>query len=200
MIEQLKFEISKKTIGIDEVGRGSLSGPVIACSIILKNTILSDSRYLQIKDSKTFHEKEREKIANFIKNHSIFYLGESSVEEIEKYNILKATKIAMMRSYQNFKKLNNPVKIDGPKFFELTRNTEFIINGDKKSKIIAAASIIAKSFRDQLMNKLSRDFPNYRWSKNKGYGTKEHIKMIKKYGITNHHRKTFEPIKSMNFK
>ncbi|MAI85107.1 MAG: ribonuclease HII [Rickettsiales bacterium] len=196
-MNELIDEISKFTIGIDEVGRGCLSGPVVACSILLKKTILTDPRHLQIVDSKTLSIIKREKLAHFIKQHSVFNFGLSSVSEIEKNNILIATKIAMLRSFNNFYKFDSPVKIDGPKFFELTKKTEFIINGDKKSRVIAAASIVAKSFRDQLMNRLSKKFPQYNWKNNKGYGTKEHIKMIEKFGVTKYHRKTFEPIKSM---
>ena len=184
-------------IGIDEVGRGSWSGPVVACSLILGRNILKNNLFFEINDSKKISKKKRYFLSTFIKKNSNYNIGQSSSWEVDKFGILKSTELAMKRSFDPFKKLKYKVKIDGPQFFTLNQNSEFIVNGDQKFKAIAAASIVAKVFRDNLMEKLSTKFPEYGWENNFGYGTEYHKNALKKYGITPQHRITFKPIKKI---
>ena len=177
--------------GVDEVGRGSLIGPVYAAAVIFKKNI--DKK--EIKDSKKLNKKEREIIANHIKKNSIWAIGSASLKEIEKKNILNATLLAMKRAIKKLKIKPNLVLIDGNKSPKIKNYLiKTIIKGDQKIKEISAASIIAKVSRDKLMKKMSNQFKNYRWDTNAGYGTKDHIKAIKKHGVTQFHRKTFKPI------
>ena len=184
-------------IGIDEVGRGSWSGPIVACSLILESNILKNNLFFEITDSKKVSKKKREFLLTFIKRNSNYNIGQSFSWEIDKFGILKSTELAMKRSFYPFKKLKYKVKIDGPQFFILNQNSEFIVNGDQKCKAIAAASIVAKVFRDNLMKNLSKKYPRYGWENNFGYGTKYHKNALEKYGITPQHRITFKPIKKI---
>ena len=177
--------------GVDEVGRGSLIGPVYAAAVILKKNI----RKKEIKDSKKLTKIEREKLAKFIKKNSTWAIGSASVKEIEKLNILSASLLAMKRAIKKLKVKPNLVLIDGNKSPELSNYLiKTIIKGDQKIKEISAASIIAKVARDKLMLKMSESFKKYKWDFNAGYGTRDHINAIRKYGVTRFHRKTFNPI------
>ena len=177
--------------GVDEVGRGSLIGPVYAAAVILKKNI----RKKEIKDSKKLTKIEREKLAKFIKKNSTWAIGSASVKEIEKLNILNASLLAMKRAIKKLKVKPNLVLIDGNKSPELSNYLiKTIIKGDQKIKEISAASIIAKVSRDKLMFKMSKSFKKYKWDLNAGYGTRDHINAIRKYGVTRFHRKTFNPI------
>ena len=177
--------------GVDEVGRGSLIGPVYAAAVILKKNI----RKKEIKDSKKLTKIEREKLAKFIKKNSTWAIGSASVKEIEKLNILSASLLAMKRAIKKLKVKPNLVLIDGNKSPELSNYLiKTIIKGDQKIKEISAASIIAKVSRDKLMFKMSESLKKYKWDLNAGYGTRDHINAIRKYGVTRFHRKTFNPI------
>jgi len=177
--------------GVDEVGRGSLMGPVYAAAVILKKSI--DPKLL--KDSKVLSKKKREYLSSYIKKNSIWSLGKASVKEIETINILQASLLAMKRAIKKLKRRPTLVLIDGNKIPELkTYNMKSVIQGDKKIPSISAASIIAKVSRDKFVTNLGMKNKGYQWDKNFGYGTKQHIKAIKKLGITKHHRKTFSPI------
>ena len=201
------FDIENKfnsnVIGIDEVGRGPLAGPVVSCAFVFYDTLFSKNDLIYIQDSKKLNKKKKrlalKKILVLKKLNRInFSLGMANVLEIDKYNILEATKLSMQRAV---KKLNHPPSqliIDGNIDLNLDNNpSKSIIKGDQKSLTIAAASIIAKIHRDRYMKFLSYKFPHYSWQSNAGYGTKKHIEAIYKEGITNHHRKSFEPIKSL---
>jgi len=180
--------------GVDEVGRGSLMGPVYAAAVILDKKI--DKKLL--KDSKSLSKNDREKIAKYIKQNSIWSLGKASVKEIEKLNILNASLLAMKRAILKLKRKPKLVLIDGNKTPEIKNyKLKSIIKGDKKIPSVAAASIIAKVSRDKLIKNLSKKFNKYYWETNCGYGTKKHLSAIKKYGITIHHRKTFAPISKL---
>jgi len=177
--------------GVDEVGRGSLAGPVFAAAVILNKNINTKD----IKDSKKISFKKRILIAKYIKSNSTYAIGKASVGEINKLNILNASLLSMKRALNKLKPKPNMIYIDGlfaPKNIKINYKT--IIKGDEKISSIAAASIIAKVSRDIFMINLSKKFPNYYWEKNFGYGTKDHIKGLKKYGITRHHRKKFKPV------
>ena len=177
--------------GVDEVGRGSLIGPVYAAAVILKNSI--DKK--KLKDSKKLSKAKRENLEKYIKKNSYWAIASASLIEIEKLNILNASLLAMKRAIQKLKKKPTLVLIDGNKLPEMKNyQLKSIIKGDQKISEISAASIIAKVARDRFITKLSKKFKKYAWDKNAGYGTKEHLKAIKKFGITQYHRKTFGPI------
>ena len=184
-------DIKEKVIGIDEVGRGALCGPVVSCSILLHPEIIENDLVYEINDSKKISEKKRNIIAKFIKKNSTYSIGIATSREIDKINILQATNLSIIRSYDKFKKYDCLVKVDGIQTFELNNKTKFIKGGDSKSISIAAASIIAKNWRDNLMIEYSKVHPAYDWDKNKGYGTKKHKEAIIKYGITHIHRLSF---------
>ena len=187
--------LMKIIAGVDEVGRGSLIGPVYASAVILKKSI----NQKLLKDSKSLSKKEREYLCTYIKKNSTWSIGKASVKEIEKLNILQASLLAMKRAIKKLKKKPTHVLIDGNKTPELENyNLKSIIKGDKKIPSISAASIIAKVSRDKFITTLSKKNKGYEWDKNFGYGTKQHLKALKKLGITKHHRKTFSPISKIN--
>ena len=187
--------LMKIIAGVDEVGRGSLIGPVYASAVILKKSINPKL----LKDSKSLSKKKREYLCTYIKKNSTWSIGKASIKEIEKLNILKASLLAMKRAIKKLKKKPTHVLIDGNKTPELENyNLKSIIKGDKKIPSISAASIIAKVSRDKFITTLSKKNKGYDWDKNFGYGTKQHLKALKKLGITKHHRKTFSPISKIN--
>ena len=176
--------------GVDESGRGSLVGPVYAAAVIFNNKINKKN----IKDSKKLSKKKRELLEKYIKKNSNWSVGSASLKEIEKLNILNATLLAMKRAIRKLKKKPNVVLIDGNKLPRMANyNLKFVVRGDQKITEISAASIIAKVARDKKINNLSKNYKYYYWDRNFGYGTKDHLKAIKKYGLTKHHRKTFSP-------
>ena len=181
----------KKVAGVDEVGRGSLAGPVFSAAVILNNNINTK----EIKDSKKIPFKRRIEIAEYIKKNSIFAVGIASVKEINRINILNASLLSMQRALGKLKRKPTIAYIDGnfaPKNTNIKCKT--FIKGDEKIFCISAASIIAKVERDLFMIKLSKKFPKYDWHKNFGYGTKAHFCGLIKHGVTKHHRKKFKPI------
>ncbi len=187
--------LMKIIAGVDEVGRGSLIGPVYASAVILKKSINPKL----LKDSKSLSKKEREYLCTYIKKNSTWSIGKASVKEIDKLNILQASLLAMKRAIKKLKKKPTHVLIDGNKTPELENyNLKYVIKGDKKVPSISAASIIAKVSRDKFITTLSKKNKGYDWDKNFGYGTKQHLKALKKLGITKHHRKTFSPISKIN--
>ena len=180
--------------GVDEVGRGSLIGPVYAAAVILNKSI---NKKL-LKDSKSLTKDKREELDRYIKKNSIWAIGQASTKEIEKINILHASLLAMKRAILKLNKKPSLVLIDGNKLPDLKNyKLKYVIKGDQKIPSISAASIIAKVSRDRFIKKLSEQFNGYGWHTNSGYGTKEHLKAIKKLGITKHHRKTFLPISDL---
>ena len=177
--------------GVDEVGRGSLIGPVYAAAVILNKSINKKV----LRDSKKLTKSKREILAKYIKKNSIWAIGKATVKEIEKINILHATLLAMKRAIIKLKKKPSLVLIDGNKLPNIKNyHLHSVIKGDQKIPSISAASIIAKVTRDKMISALGKKFKGYYWDKNYGYGTKQHLKAIKNLGITSHHRKTFSPI------
>ena len=177
--------------GVDEVGRGSLIGPVYAAAVILNKKINRN----ELKDSKKLNKNQRENLAKYIKKNSIWAIGSASAKEIEKINILNASLLAMKRAIKKLKKKPALVLIDGNKLPKIKNyNLKSIIKGDQKIPSISAASIIAKVARDKMITNLGKKFKGYYWEENYGYGTKQHLNAIKELGITSQHRKTFSPI------
>tara|TARA_B100001057_G_scaffold492007_1_gene583481 strand:- start:3308 stop:3880 length:573 start_codon:yes stop_codon:yes gene_type:complete len=177
--------------GVDEVGRGSLIGPVYAAAVILNKSINKKV----LKDSKTITRDKRKKLSNYIKKNSIWTIGKATVKEIDKINILHASLLAMKRAIKKLKIKPSMVLIDGNQIPDLkSYKLKAITKGDKKIPSISAASIIAKVARDKFISKLAEKNKGYNWEQNFGYGTKYHLKAIKKLGINKHHRKTFSPI------
>ena len=188
-------EISKYIIGVDEVGRGPLAGPVVSAAVRLSKNF----NITELNDSKKLSKSKREEVYNLIINKCEYQLGISNVEEIDKLNILQATFLSMRRAINKFKLPSNyKILVDGPwSFDKANKNILPKIKGDSIYPSIAAASIIAKVYRDNLMLNLSKEYSNYLWERNSGYGTKKHIEAIKLHGITKHHRKSFAPIHKM---
>jgi ribonuclease HII len=174
--------------GVDEVGRGPLAGPVVAASVIFPKKI-----YIKgIRDSKILTEEERERVLPKILGKCLACsVAVISHAQIDKINILQASLLAMQNSLQRLKVKPDLILVDGNKGFEFSAPVIPIIKGDAQSFSVAAASIVAKVARDGIMKRLCPRFPQYLWSKNKGYATPEHIEAIKIYGPSPLHRKTF---------
>jgi ribonuclease HII len=197
--------------GIDEVGRGCLAGPMVTAIVVYdieklqKKFLNSDilKKISSIKDSKKLSEKKREELAVFIKSTAHFYhINENSSKEIDSQGISNITNYSFLENFNQAKNNSNIdfVFTDAFKIKNLdTKFQESLIKGDNTSLSIASASIIAKVYRDNLMKELSKesDFQIYKFENHKGYGTSEHLEIIKKFGPSPLHRKTFEPIKSM---
>ena len=174
--------------GVDEAGRGPLAGPVVAAAVVFHpSTFIAG-----VNDSKKLSSAMREKLFMLITEQALSFAYEiiphTTINEI---NILQASLLAMKKSVEKLSLVPHLILIDGNKTFSSEVSRKAIVKGDAKSFSIAAASIIAKVVRDELMTKLSTEFPEYGWEKNKGYGTAKHIFAIKKYGATKYHRKTF---------
>ncbi|AHC39006.1 ribonuclease HII [Ehrlichia muris] len=180
-------------VGVDEVGYGSLAGPVVSAAVFF---LKHDNRITyNIKDSKKLTPKKRLEIYNIITPIIKWSIGLADIHEIDQHNILNATHIAMQRALSGLNSNIDYVIVDGNKIPpDLPWNTKAIIDGDNISISIAAASIIAKVTRDRLMETLHVQYPQYDWNKNKGYGTKHHLESLYKYGKTIHHRNTFAPV------
>lgn len=186
----------KHLAGVDEAGRGSLAGPVVAASVILDSS--RDPKLLE--DSKKLNEKQRYIARKWIIDHaiswSVAYVNANIIDEI---NILQASILAMHRSISMLGVVPEGLLIDGSQFNSLECIPhECIVKGDGKYYSIAAASILAKTFRDDYMRALSHDFPQYDWKNNKGYPTKRHKSAILDYGLCHYHRKSFKPCQDAN--
>jgi len=185
-----KFPSNKIIAGCDEAGRGCLAGPVVAAAVILpkgfKNIILNDSKILS--------EKKRDLLRPIIEKQAITWsIGIVSAAEIDKINILNASFLAMHRAIENLTVKAELLIIDGNRFNPYPEIPhECIIKGDAKFMSIAAASVLAKTYRDDIMKELDIKFPDYHWKNNKGYPTKQHRKAIAEIGSNKHHRKTFQ--------
>lgn len=178
----------KYICGVDEAGRGPLAGPVCAAAVILPENKIIDG----VNDSKKLSEKKRELLFDVIKNEAVAYsIAFSTVEEIEEYNILNATMLAMKRAVEGLEVKADYAIIDGNKTPDLEILCESIVKGDANSMSIAAASILAKVSRDRLCFEYSKKYPEYMFEKHKGYGTKLHIDKIKEYGPCEIHRMSF---------
>ena len=188
LFENDKLYLPKLVAGVDEVGRGPLAGPVVCACVIMPLDVMIDG----VNDSKKVSEKKREELYDIIKENALSYsiasLPPSVIDEI---NIYQAVKLAMKQAIEGLKVMPSLVLVDAMRDLDVSVPCESIIKGDAKSYNIAAASIIAKVYRDRIMREIAGKYPEYGFLTNKGYGTKEHIEAIKKYGKTEVHRETF---------
>ena len=176
--------------GTDEAGRGCLSGPVVAAAVILPKNF----NHPFLNDSKQLSEKKREELRPFIEENALAF-GVSFVwqDEVDAINVLQASITGMHRSIERLKIKPEYIIVDGNKFRDYKDiPSQTIVKGDAKYLSIAAASILAKTYRDEYMAKIHEEFPMYNWKKNKGYPTKEHRNGIREFGVTKYHRKTFK--------
>ncbi|MDD4531606.1 MAG: ribonuclease HII [Candidatus Pacebacteria bacterium] len=194
----------KHVAGIDEAGRGPLAGPVFASAVlIMEKDFLKARKIKSVRDSKKLKESKREEVfSDLIKSKEIKWgVGKVSEKMIDKINILQATKLAMVKAIKDLEKRNKLkvdfIILDGKMKLDLDIQQKSIIKADDKVFSVSAASIIAKVSRDALMKKHDKKYPEYDFEKHKGYGTKEHLEKIRKYGICPIHRKTFAPIKGI---
>ena len=181
---------NRREAGLDEAGRGCYAGPVFAAAVILP----ADFHHPLLNDSKQVSEKNRELLRPIIEQEAIaFAVASASVEEIDSINILQASYLAMHRAIAALKKKPEFLLIDGNRFkpYPKIQHT-CVIKGDGKFASIAAASILAKTYRDEYMYRIHEEFPQYQWNRNKGYGTATHRKALEVHGLTPHHRKSFQ--------
>lgn len=187
----LKLKYSKFSLeaGTDEAGRGCLSGPVVAAAVILPKNF----QHPLLNDSKKLSEKQRRELRPYIEKHALsFGVGIVDEKTIDKINILQASLLAMHKSIDRLELLPEFIVVDGNKFNSYRDIPhETIVKGDGKYLNIAAASVLAKTYRDEIMEKLDEEFPCYNWKQNKGYPTKAHRKAIAENGSCNYHRKSF---------
>lgn len=187
------FPSDKIICGVDEAGRGCIAGPVVAAAVILPK----DFSHGFLNDSKQLSEQQRNELRPIIERHAIaFGVGIIDNHKVDEVNILQATYLAMHQALDQLKKKPELLIIDGNRFKPYKKIThETIIKGDGKFIEIAAASILAKTYRDEIMEKLHEEFPDYNWQKNKGYPTIEHRKAVKEFGSCIYHRQTFQLLK-----
>lgn len=185
-----KYSKYQLEAGLDEVGRGCLAGPVVAAAVILKDGVEHEF----LNDSKKLTEKKRLLLDRFIKENSVAYaIQEVSPQKIDEINILNASFLAMHRAVDNLSVKPEFLLVDGNRFKPYDGlSHECIVKGDGKYMNIAAASILAKNYRDQLMSEMDQKYPGYDWAKNVGYPTKKHREAIKKLGVTPIHRMSFK--------
>lgn len=195
---QIEQSCTGPVCGIDEVGRGPLAGPVVAAAVVLKPEALGTDTIRMINDSKKLTTQKRQQICLGLRDIAHIGIGLADVAEIDQHNIYHATFIAMKRAYEELCGQRNVLPatalIDGNKTPDLPCRMQAVIKGDQKSISIAAASIIAKEFRDDIMRKLANEFPDYGWDTNAGYGTHKHLEGLKIHGVTPHHRRFFKPV------
>lgn len=187
-----RFEYAGSIAGTDEAGRGCLAGPVTAASIILPKGFEHSS----LNDSKQLSEKLRNELRPILETDSIcFGVAHVSEPEIDSMNILNASILAMHRSLDQLSNVPEFILVDGNRF-KPYKEIDFtcMVKGDSRFMSIAAASILAKTYRDAHMAKLHQEYPMYNWIRNKGYPTKEHREAIRKYGLTKYHRKSFRQL------
>ena len=180
--------------GVDEAGRGPLAGPVVAAAVILDPSRPIDG----LADSKILSERKRDGLFEIIKADALSWsVGIASVEEIDEFNILQATLLAMQRAVNGLAIQPDEVLIDGNRLPSLLIPAQAIVKGDSKVKVISAASIVAKVVRDKIMVDYYQKYPDFSFHLHKGYGTQQHLAEIEQFGFLPIHRKTFNPVKTM---
>ena len=180
--------------GVDEVGRGPLAGDVVTAAVILP----ADHGIEGLADSKALSSRQRENLyKDIISRASCWCVARSTVAEIDRFNILQATLMAMRRAVMGLSQQPDFVAVDGNRLPQWEYRGEAVVKGDGRVEVISAASIIAKVTRDKMITNLGNKFKGYYWHQNYGYGTKQHLKAIENLGITSQHRKTFSPINKL---
>ena len=182
--------------GLDEVGRGPLAGPVVAACVIIPPEKRTLDFVSDIKDSKKVSEKKREVLYAQIVQNFPHAISAISPQEIDEMNILQASLAAMKRAHDQLSGIAYAL-VDGNRAPALSSQAITVIKGDQKSKSIAAASIVAKVYRDRIMKKLSEQYPDYGWAKNSGYPTAQHREALLVHGITEYHRRSFGPVRKI---
>ncbi len=187
---KLNYSGHKLEAGTDEAGRGCLSGPVVAAAVILPENF----HHELLNDSKQLSEKKRQELRPYIEKHALAYaVAFVDHEEVDEINVLQASITGMHRSIEQLSVQPEFIIVDGNKFKPYKETPhQTIVKGDAKFMSIAAASVLAKTYRDDYMEKIHQEHPQYNWKKNKGYPTKEHRQGIREFGITRYHRKTFK--------
>ena len=194
-LETKYFDRGLRSIsGVDEAGRGSWAGPVVAAAVVFEKKEWPNIVNIGLDDSKKLSPKRRRDFFDIIQDNADVGVGLASVLEIDQINILQATFLAMDRALGNLKVIPDYTLIDGDRVPPVRYPAEAIVKGDARSISIAAASIIAKVTRDELMIELGLNFSNYAWERNMGYGTKKHKEGLERFGVTEHHRKSYKPI------
>lgn len=182
--------------GIDEAGRGPLAGPVVAAAVILD----PDRPIVGLRDSKELCERERDRLAIEIRTHSLAWaVAEAGVDEIDRLNILQATFVAMRRAVTALRIAPAEALVDGNRCPSLPCPARAVVGGDRSVAAISAASILAKTARDQKLNELDNRYPAYGFAHNKGYGTQEHLAALARHGPCPAHRRSFEPVRQPSF-
>ncbi|MHB1214797.1 MAG: ribonuclease HII [Thiobacillus sp.] len=180
--------------GVDEAGRGPLAGPVTAAAVMLDPAQPIDG----LRDSKKLSAAARERLADEIRKHAVAWcVAEASVAEIDRLNILQATLLAMQRAVAGLARAPDDVWVDGNRCPNWAWRSQAVVKGDDKVASIAAASILAKTSRDQFMRKLHEDFPAYGFDRHMGYGTAAHLAALKAHGACPQHRRSFAPVRSL---
>ncbi|WP_292434183.1 ribonuclease HII [Methylobacter sp.] len=196
MDDEFSIKISQGLMlaGVDEAGRGPLAGPVFAAAVILDPI----RPIAGLADSKTLSESKRDSLYSLIKETALSWsIAQASVEEIDELNILKATLLAMQRAVKGLPIQPDEVLVDGNRLPDLSMPAQAIVKGDSKVQAISAASILAKVERDKLMVDYHQLYPEFSFHVHKGYGTKQHLAEIERFGFLDIHRRTFNPVKSM---
>ncbi|TNE41462.1 MAG: ribonuclease HII [Alphaproteobacteria bacterium] len=186
-------EMPGRICGVDEVGRGPFAGPVVAAAVMLDPKNIPDG----IEDSKRLSKLARERLFDILIKTALVGIGEASVEEIDDLNILNASLLAMRRAVSGLPEVPDGALVDGNRDPKLGLPTRLIVKGDALSLSIAAASIVAKVTRDRKMCEFATKYPQYGWEKNSGYGTAEHRKGLRDFGVTPLHRRSFAPIRAL---
>ncbi len=194
----LEKALPSPVAGIDEAGRGPWAGPVAAAACILDIEIIDQDILSQLNDSKKLTKAKREQLFEFLTypgQEGVSYgIGEASPQEIDQFNILQATFLAMKRAVEALPTVPQSLLIDGNQDPKLGTPTQMVVKGDSKSLSIAAASIIAKVYRDEVMERLAEEYPGYGWESNAGYGTRVHQEGLAQHGVTAHHRQSYKPV------
>jgi ribonuclease HII len=194
----LEKDLPGPVAGIDEVGRGPWAGPVVAAACILDIEVIDKDTLSQLNDSKKLTKAKRERLFEFLtypEQAGVSYgIGEASPQEIDQLNILQATFLAMRRAVDVLPVTPQALLIDGNQDPKLGILTQLVVKGDSKSVSIAAASIIAKVYRDEVMERLAEENPGYGWESNAGYGTHAHQQGLSQHGVTVHHRQSYKPV------
>jgi ribonuclease HII len=192
---ELRKTVGPLIAGVDEVGRGPLAGPVVACAVIMPPDVRAIAG---VDDSKRLSAAERARLAVKIRERAVAIgVGAASVREIDRVNIYHATVVAMRRALARLSVVPNHVLIDGKPFRTLETPHTAIVGGDDACYTIACASIIAKVTRDRVMHALASRYPNYRWERNVGYSTLAHLEGLAAHGVTPHHRRSFIPVRQL---